>query len=92
MAFKNAQVRPSTDVLTEKRQKLDQYMRKFDSAVKLVTQTVDVLTNVSAEIDETISEIDRYQNELAATKEQLSNEKRKNDRVIQNFQALIATD
>ena len=91
MAIKKAAT-VCADVLTEKRQKLDQYTRKFDSAVELVTRTVDNLAELSTEIAKTISEIETYQSELAATKEQLSGEKQKNDKVIQNFKALLATD
>lgn len=82
----------TADVLTEKRQKLDQYTQKFSSAVELVTRTVDNLSVLSSEINSTIEEIEAYQRELAATKEQLADEKQKNDKVIQNFKALLATD
>lgn len=80
------------DVLAENQQKLDVYTKSFECAVKLVTQTVENLTELSSEIDKTVGEIEAYQAELNATKEQLSAEKRKNDKVIQNFKALLATD
>ena len=91
MALKKT-VKTTADVLTEKRQKLDQYARKFDSAVELVTRTVDSLSVLSGEINSTIVEIENYQRELAETRDQLSEEKQRNDKVIQNFKALLAVD
>ena len=89
MALKKSK---QVDLLMEKRQKLEQYTKSFDTAVELVTLTVDNLTTLSADIEKTVSEIEAYQAELDATKEQLSAKKQKNDRVIQNFKALIDPD
>lgn len=82
--------RKSKDVLAQKRQRLNTYSKKYDSAVSLVTGIIDILTQTSADIEDTIREIDEYTNELACTAGELQRTKEKNDKVIKNFRALIA--
>lgn len=77
------------DILAQKKSRLAAYNSQFDTAVGLITSTIDQLGSIVAGIDTTIQEIDDYQNELAATRSNLCDAKEKNQRVIQNFQALL---
>ena len=78
------------DILAQKKSKLAAYNTQFDTAVSLITSTIDQLGGIVAGIDATIQAIDDYQNELAATRSNLCDAKEKNQRVIQNFKALLS--
>ena len=78
------------DILAQKKSKLAAYNTQFDTAVSLITSTIDKLGGIVDGIDATIQEIDDYQNELAATRSNLCDAKEKNQRVIQNFKALLS--
>ena len=78
------------DILAQKKSKLAAYNTQFDTAVSLITSTIDQLGGIVAGIDATIQEIDDYQNELAATRSNLCDANEKNQRVIQNFKALLS--
>lgn len=89
MAFgrKNA-----ADILEQKRNRLASYNQEFDSAVSLITNTIDNLGLISKGIEQTMQEIVEYERELATTKEGLEAAKARNDRVISNFQSLLAVN
>ncbi len=77
------------DILAQKKNKLAAYNLQFDTAVSLITTTIDHLHEIVNGIDVTIQEIDEYQSELAATRTDLCDARAKNERVIQNFNALL---
>ena len=88
MAF---MIKERTDVLAQKKNRLNSYNAQFDKAVSLITDTIDNLGAISRNISDTIQEIDEYQHELAETRDGLTAAREKNDRVIANFQALLST-
>lgn len=86
MAFR---IKTDTDVLAQKKSRLESYNAQFDKAVSLITGTIANLGVISKNIADTIQEIDDYQQELAETKDGLIVAREKNDQVIANFQALL---
>ncbi len=78
------------DELGKKRRRLNSYTTKFDKAVNLITSTIGKLGAINEGIDSTIQDINDYQQELAETKAGLEEARRKNDKVIANFQALLS--
>lgn len=86
MAFR---IKTDTDVLAQKKGRLDSYNAQFDKAVSLITGTIANLGIISKNIADTIQEIDDYQRELTETKDGLIVAREKNDQVIANFQALL---
>lgn len=93
MAFgKKTTSTTNADILGQKRNKLNSYNQQFERAVSLITDTIDNLGLISQGIDQTMKEIDEYERELATTKEGLEAAKAKNDRVIANFQSLLAVN
>lgn len=77
------------DEIERKNEELDYYTTQFDVAVRIITSTIDQLTDAITGIDQTIEEITDYQDRLESTKSGLQSAKEKNQRVIQNFQALL---
>lgn len=77
------------DILAKKQAELTRYTEQFDAAVSLVTSTIDNLKRINDGIQEKIGEIEDYQSELAKTRNGLDSAKAKNERIIQNFSALI---
>lgn len=77
------------DILAKKQAELTQYTEQFDAAVSLVTNTIDNLKRINDGIQEEIGEIEDYQSELAKTRNGLDSAKSKNERIIQNFSALL---
>lgn len=94
MAFgrKTTSAATNADILDQKRNRLNSYNQQFERAVSLITDTIDNLGVISQGIDQTMKEIDDYEKELATTREGLEAAKAKNDRVIANFQSLLAVD
>lgn len=90
--FKTSHKRKAQDMLELKKKNLNTYATQFDNAVSAVTGIIDTLTTASLNIDKTIAEIDDYQKELSETAQGLRNTKAKNDRVVQNFKALLAVE
>lgn len=84
MSYKKKQ-----DILAQKKKRLAAYNTQFDTAVNMITATIDHLDEIVNGIDTTIQEIDEYQSELAATRTDLCDARAKNERVIQNFKALL---
>lgn len=82
----------AADILSQKQNRLATYNQQFDEAVSLVTSTIDNLGAISHNIAQTMQEIEDYERELANTKEGLAEAKAKNDRVIANFQSLLAVN
>lgn len=82
----------AADILSQKQNRLVTYNQQFDEAVSLVTRTIDNLGTISHNIDQTMQEIEDYERELAATRNGLAQAKAKNDRVIANFQSLLAVN
>ena len=82
----------AADILSQKQNRPAAYNRQFDEAVSLVTNTIDNLGSISHNIAQTMQEIEDYERELATTKEGLAEAKAKNDRVIANFQSLLAVN
>lgn len=80
------------DILSQKQNRLAAYNQQFDEAVSLVTNTIDNLGAISHNIAQTMQEIEDYKRELETTKDGLAEAKAKNDRVIANFQALLAVN
>lgn len=80
-----------TNILAQKKKRLNSYVAKFDKAVSLITVTIDRLGVINSNINGTIQEIDECQQELAATRNGLTEAKARNDKVIANFQALLNT-
>lgn len=90
MAFgKKTTANSNADILDQKRNRLNSYNQQFERAVSLITDTIDNLGVINQNIEQTMREIDDYEKELATTKEGLV---AKNDRVIHNFQSLLAVD
>lgn len=79
------------DILSLKKTGLSRYISKFDKAVSLVTSTINGLVQINEGIDAEVLEIDSYQKELDATKGGLLEAKAKNEQVIKNFSALLAS-
>ena len=77
------------DILAKKQAELTEYTAQFDAAVSLVTSTIDNLKRINDGIQEKIGEIEDYQSELAKTRNGLDSAKSKNERIIQNFSALL---
>lgn len=77
------------DILAKKQAELTQYTEQFDASVSLVTSTIDNLKRINEGIQEKIGEIEDYQSELAKTRNGLDSAKSKNERIIQNFSALL---
>lgn len=77
------------DILAKKQAELTRYTEQFDAAVSLVTSTIDNLKRINDGIQEKIGEIEDYQSELAKTRNGLDSAKCKNERIIQNFSALL---
>lgn len=92
MAFKRNTSNSNADILAQKKNRLANYNQQFDQAVSLVTNTIDNLGTISQGIAQTMQEIEDYEKELAYTKEGLAEAKAKNDRVIANFQQLLAVN
>jgi len=89
MAFRKNK---NPDIMLKKQAQLSQYMAQYDSAVSLVTNTIDNLGEISRGIEDTIREIDDYQKGLDATRAGLTEAKAKNDKVIDNFRALLGDE
>lgn len=92
-------VRNKNDVLGKKKSELNSYIAQFQNAVSLVTGTIDHLKEINAgiegkmqEIDEYQAKIEDYQSELERTKAGLGNTKNKNEKIIQNFNALLEVE
>lgn len=77
------------DILAKKQAELTKYTEQFDAAVSMVTSTIDNLKRINDGIQEKICEIEDYQSELAKTRSGLDNARSKNERIIQNFSALL---
>lgn len=77
------------DILAKKQAELTKYTEQFDAAVSMVTSTIDNLKRINDGIQEKIGEIEDYQSELAKTRSGLDNARSKNERIIQNFSALL---
>ena len=77
------------DVLSQKRAELNTYINQFNSAISMVTNTIASLSSINDGIAQKIKEIDEYQAELDTTKTGLVIAKDQNERVIQNFNALL---
>lgn len=93
MAFgKKTTASNNSDILDQKRNRLNSYNQQFERAVSLITDTIDNLGLINQGIEQTMQEIDDYERELATTKEGLVATKAKNDRVISNFKSLLSVD
>lgn len=60
------------------------------AAVKVITDAVANLEKVNADIDRTAGEIAEYQMKLNSTLEQLSDQKKKNEKLLNNFNKLLS--
>ena len=77
------------DVLEKKKAQLIYCKEKMDLSVKSITSTISLLSSTSKEMEHTIAEIEQYEKELSATKADFYAEKKRNDKVIENFKALL---
>lgn len=77
------------DVLEQKKAELNTYVKLFNSAVSVVTNTVANLKSINDGISEKIKEIEEYQAELSTTMSGLVDARDQNSRVIENFNALL---
>lgn len=80
------------NMLEQKTKSLNTYVKQFNKAVSLVTSVVDKLTRANEGIERTVAEIEDYQKALDNTITGLTEAKSKNERVIENFNALLALD
>jgi len=59
-------------------------------AVSVITNAVAELEQVNDRIDKTMDEISDYQNKLACTMMHLTNQKEKNEKLLDNFNKLLS--
>lgn len=77
------------DVLQQKQKELAECQKMFGAAISIVTSTVQNLNQINDQIKTKVEEIEEYQNQLNTTKAGLEDTKRKNERIIKNFNALL---
>lgn len=77
------------DVLSQKRKELADCQKQFGTAVSIVTSTVERLNKINEEIQVKVQEINEYQSQLDETKAGLEDTKKKNERIIKNFNTLL---
>ena len=66
------------DVLEQKKNLLNTYVKQYDMAVSMVTGIVDALSEANTGIEQTITEIDEYQKELEVAADGLRSAKERN--------------
>ena len=81
-----------SDILRKKQAQLNNYTAQFDAAVSMVTMTIDSLSDLNRSIEAAMTEIEDYQRELSVTKSGLDIARSKNNKVIENFKALLCVD
>lgn len=84
--------RKKIDLLEEKRKELNAYVDMSGTAVSLVSSTVNNLKEINSLIDGKIKEIEDYQASLVETRAGLGDTKRKNEKIIKNFSALLEAE
>lgn len=77
------------DVLQQKQKELADCQKRFGAAISIVTSTVQNLSQINEQIKTKVEEIEEYQSQLNTTKAGLEDTKRKNERIIKNFNALL---
>ena len=78
-----------TDVLQQKQKELAECQEQCGAAISIVTSTIRNLNQINEQIDTKVKEIEEYQNQLDTTKSGLEDTKKKNERIIKNFNALL---
>lgn len=84
--------RKNRDELKQKEARLAELNERSESAVNLVRATMDGLQSTVEEIDRTIEEVEMLRMRAESAKESLVARKTKNQRIIQNFKALLCED
>lgn len=82
----------TVDNLAQKREQLALFRGQFDTAVAMVTQTIEDLDGLNINIDKTLEEIEDYQKNLEGLRLEMIDTRTKNEKVVKNFKALLATD
>lgn len=77
------------DILKQQQEKLELYAGWAKSAVSTIHSSLSSLESVVSCIDATVEQVEMYEKELAETKSGLIAEKTRNQKVIQNFRALL---
>ena len=77
------------DILTEKQQRLDLAVQRYDSAVAVVTNTISSLSALSQDIAQQIADIDTYVASLNDTRAELELARNRTNKVSQNFAQLL---
>lgn len=77
------------DILTEKQQRLDLAVQRYDSAVAVVTNTISSLSALSQDIAQQIADIDTYVASLIDTRAELELARNRTNKVSQNFAQLL---
>lgn len=90
MLFKSRNSRHN--ILEQKTKSLNTYVKQFNKAVSSVTSVVDKLTCANEGIERTVAEIKDYQQALDNTALGPMEAKSRNERVIENFNALLSSD
>lgn len=82
----------TVDNLAQKREQLALFRGQFNATVAMVTQTIEDLDNLNINIDKTLEEIEDYQKNLEGLRREMIDTRTKNEKVVKNFKALLATD
>lgn len=80
------------DVLQKKQHELNNYMKMFDDACSIVTNTISTLCQLNSDIETKIQEIDDYREELSKTRNGLDKAHQRNEKVIKNFNTLLGEE
>lgn len=84
--------RKKKSLLDQKEEELLALNERSESAVRLVRATVDGLDKTNMQIREKIEEIDEVQKRLSDTRNGFEATFIRNERVAQNFKALLCAD
>lgn len=84
--------RKKKSLLDQKEEELFALNERSESAVRLVRATVDGLDKTNMQIREKIEEIDEVQKRLSDTRNGFEATFARNEKVAQNFKALLCAD
>lgn len=82
----------TVDDLSKKREQLALFRGQFNATVAMVTQTIEDLDSLNINIEKTLEEIEDYQKNLEGLRLEMLDAKGKNEKVVQNFRALLAVE
>ena len=84
--------RKKQNILEQKEAELISLNAKSDSAIRLVRATIDGLDKTNVEIQSKIEEIDAIQKRFADARDGLEATYSKNQKIAQNFKALLCVE